>query len=154
MKVGEPITVYTHEMSDQDHSVNDQAALVTGVVDDTTLDVVIFPRRGPVTFSTLRPFDPNGPLPQVGATYWREAGSEPPDFKGIYDPWFEMLARQRKEMAEVEPSRRDALLKEQDLERRNFSMKGKAEPEPEPEREPLVRRSSQPSPTSLRGAAE
>lgn len=115
MELLDPVIYYTHEASNADHTTIDQAALVTRVVDNNTLDVVIFPPNGPVTFARVSTFDPKAPVYQVGGAYWREADSDAPDFtdhfKYMNDPeWSELRGRQQQELLSVSnPKALDAL---------------------------------------------
>lgn len=99
MDIGDKVIFYTHEASDADHRTIDQLAFVVGIVDDLTIDVVIFPPGGPVRFERVSAFDPEAPLDAVGLNYWRPVGEDPPDFSGYFahmnDPrWIELRNRQ------------------------------------------------------------
>lgn len=115
MDIGDRIIRYTHEGSDNNHYTVDRLAFVTGVVNEDILDVVVFPPGGPVTFERLYLYDPEGTLNPPGGTYWREEGSDPPDFTNDYrhynDRRFQsLIAKQQQELATVAEKDREAML--------------------------------------------
>ncbi len=125
MELGEQVVFFTHESSDLTSRSIDELAFCTGVVDDHTIDVVIFPPGGPVRFARVGDF---GRLDApVGSSYFRAKGSPPPDFKA-YDDYQALLLKQRNELSQVKPADRDALLLSQEAERQ--AALGKAEPKP------------------------
>jgi hypothetical protein len=89
-KPGDQVIYYTHDASDSVHSANDSLAWVIRVVDDHTVDVLYVPDvvatavPRPVQLMAVRVSewaewdDTKGPRP-IGLSYWRAAGSEPPD---------------------------------------------------------------------------
>lgn len=115
MDIGDRVIRYTHEGSDNNHYTVDRLAFVTGVVDEDTLDVVVFPPGGPVVFERLYLYDPEGTLNAPGGTYWREEGSDPPDFTNDYR-WYNdrrfqaLIAKQQQELAKVPVAGRPDLL--------------------------------------------
>lgn len=111
--IGDKVTYYTHEASDNNHYSVDRLAFVVGVVDDNTVDLVVFPPGGPVFFERVSQYDPDMPVDQAGLNYWRPDGEAAPDFaefNHLNDPrWQEMRRRQRKEMEECPPEDRSDL---------------------------------------------
>lgn len=86
MKIGDEVTYYTHEMSDDAHRVFDQLAWVVGIVDDKTIDVVSTGTKGPWVWLRASLFDPDNPALVPGLSYWRPLGSDPPDFAKAFVP--------------------------------------------------------------------
>ena len=136
MELGEQVVFFTHESSDLTSRAIDELAFCTGVVDDHTIDVVIFPPGGPVRFARVSDFG-RLDLPP-GSSYFRAKGSDAPDFKA-YDDYQALLLRQRYELSQVKPAYHDALLLDQEAERQ--AALGKPEPKPEPKVvAPIMRR--------------
>lgn len=144
MELGEQVVFFTHESSDLTSRSVDELAFCTGVVDDHTIDVVIFPPGGPVRFARVSDFGRLDVPP--GSSYFRAKGSDAPDFKA-YDDYQALLLRQRNELSQVKPAERDELLREQEAERQAALGKGDhvSDPPPPP---PM------PRPAALRGATE
>lgn len=114
MEIGDPVVCYTHEVSDNASRTVDQLAFITGIVDDHTVDVVIFPPGGPVTFSRVSAFgDVTRPS---GGFYFRAKGEAPPDFKA-WDEYQVMLSRQRLELSQTPVPQHEELLLKQKAER-------------------------------------
>lgn len=148
MELGDRVVFYAHEMSDLASRTIDQLAFVVGIVDDHTLDVVIFPPGGPITFARVGDF---GDLTKpVGSSYWRAKGSEPPDFKQ-YEEYQALLVHQRDELSKVAPADKEALLLTQESERQAFLGKSGPESEPLP---PLSEPPPATLPRPIRGATE
>jgi hypothetical protein len=125
MELGEQVVFFTHESSDLTSRSIDELAFCTGIVDEHTINVVIFPVGGPVRFANVSDFgDLNAP---VGSSYWRAKGSAAPDFKR-YDEYQALLTKQRNDLSQSKPADRDKLLLDQKTERDAFV--GKAEPAP------------------------
>jgi hypothetical protein len=125
MELGDQVIFFTHESSDLTSRSIDELAFCTGVVDEHTIDVVIFPAGGPVRFARVSDFgDLNAP---VGSSYWRAKGSDAPDFKR-YDEYQALLTKQRNEFSQSKPADRDKLLLDQKAERDAFIGKS-AQPE-------------------------
>lgn len=106
MDLGDRVVYYTHVASEDDHSVKDQLAFVLGVVDDATLDVMVVPPGGPIRFERISQFDADNPYNTPGGSYWREVGSEPPDFAEPFayynrPEWTQMIRRQQKEYSQI-----------------------------------------------------
>lgn len=123
MELGDRVIYYTHESSEADHTVRDQLAFVVGIVDEEALDVVVFPPGGPVRFERVWPFDADEPYLRAGGSYWREPGSEPPDFSEAFlyhnhPRWIEMDRRQTEEQMRI-PSENQEQMFERHLEERN-----------------------------------
>ena len=89
-KIGDQVVFYTHEASDKAHRAVDELAFVVGVVNDSTVDVVVTGPNGPWRWERVSKFDLKveptaGPRP-VGLSYWRTAGEPPPDFVKVFEP--------------------------------------------------------------------
>lgn len=149
MDILSPVILYTHEGSDATHYAKDEPALVLAVIDDNTLDVAVLPPGGPLRFSRVSRFDPEGVLDPPGQVYWREVGEDPPDFTAIYaysthPQWIAMTERQRREFYDTPAKDREELKKVHAQEREDLYNKLRAADghtdEPTPELEPNLRR--------------
>src|SRR5262245_31483348 len=104
------VTVFTHEKSDSTHSVRDKLGLVMGSFEDPVRGEVlrvkviewgVAPYDAEVTeFPEEAPTDAQGNI-IYGGTYWREWGSDTPDFEPVYD-------RKQQELYEAEKAQLDA----------------------------------------------
>lgn len=148
MELGDKVLYYTHESNDLGPDVvRDELAFVLRVVDNNCLDVVVLPPGGPFRFERVCKYDADDPYRYPGGSYWREAGSEPPDFDEEFaysnDPrWITLVSRQKQEAKGVASQDRDRLrerhIKEQDALTKQIDedrSKAKAEDKPEPNKE-------------------
>lgn len=94
MELLDKVIVYEHIASDDEHTARDYDALVVGIVDEETIDVVLFPPGGPIQWRQVSLFEPED-FPRVGSWYWREPGTEPPDLNEAFahysDPRWQRL---------------------------------------------------------------
>lgn len=102
MELGDKVIYYTHEQNDANHSAIDQLAFVLRIIDERTADLMVVPPGGPIQFVRAALFDPDYFYNQVGTSYWRPYGEEPPDFDSLFiynaDPdWSAMIQRQWRE---------------------------------------------------------
>lgn len=126
MKVHEPVIVYTHNQSNYNHSTDDSFAIVLADKGNGCVSVVRFPVGGPVIFEDVCEF--NEDACYAGNTYWREMGSEPPDFSGLdyagEPEWNALCHRQEIALAnENNPKKRDELIERQRAEREELRKK-------------------------------
>lgn len=155
MEVGDNVIYYTHEANNEDHYTRDFYAIVLGIVNDEIIDVGVCPPGGPWAFYRVSLFDPEGENDVVGLSYWREAGSEPPDFSTAFTyvnnpEWVAMVARHKaeREKLDVVPiaslKDRDALYAKQKAEREELAKQLAEEAKPAEERAtPQVDRSGE-----------
>jgi hypothetical protein len=122
MKVNEPVVVYTHQQTDYTHSTNDAFAIALRDNGNGCIDVVVFPVGGPVRFEQVCEF--NEDVVTAGGTYWREIGSEPPDFSPLDHvndaEWQQLNRRQQEELAKVKPEKREELVAQQRQQRQEL----------------------------------
>lgn len=109
------VTYYTHEASDSAHSTQDQLAFVLAESEEAGwVDLVIFPVGGPVKFGRAWAWDDDAPVAPPGGSYWREDGSDAPDFAKAYrhydKPEFRrLLADQQQDYARTPTKDHDGL---------------------------------------------
>lgn len=131
MELGDRIIVYTHEASDIEHKAVDYLAFVVGIVDDVTVDVIIFPPGGPLRFERVSLYDPENPYNVPGDTYWRPVGEEPPTFEELHfshEPeWAAMVNRHRRELADRPTKEHPKLVEKHKKERDELHAKFAAE---------------------------
>lgn len=125
MEIGDRVIYYTHEASDTAHTTVDQLAFVLGIIDDHTLDLVVFPAGGPVIFTRAVDFQPDGHNDVVGLSYWRAIGDDPPDFEEemghVNDPrWADLVRRQEREYDQAQARHRDAVSSRHEEERKEL----------------------------------
>jgi hypothetical protein len=125
-EIGDIVIYYTHESWDNNHRVQDAPAIVTGVVPGPeeapqVLRLKVFAYGAHPFDAEVSEFPDDIPRdaagnPVYGAAYWREAGSDAPDFGARY----EATAQADAESAESDYDREIRLLEErQALERAN-----------------------------------
>lgn len=113
------VTYYTHEGSDANHTTRDTLALVLADnAEGRWLDLAVFPVGGPVLFCRAYAWNDDAPLPPPGGSYFREEGSDPPDFGKAYrhygDERFQnLLRKQQGELDRAAPKNRGDMLKAQ-----------------------------------------
>lgn len=114
MELGDRVVYYTHEMNDFDHRTVDRLAFVTQIVDDETVDLVVFPPGGPIEFFRASTYDPDNPYLTAGNSFWRPAGEDPPDFSNLdfaNEPeWGTLLRNQQAEFERTAVEGRDAVI--------------------------------------------
>lgn len=86
--IGDIVIYYTHSHSDGHHSTRDFAAIVTMIGSNDSLFVKVFENGTPPYDAVVSEFseaeyDEQG-NPIYGQSYWREQGTEAPDFEDEY----------------------------------------------------------------------
>lgn len=136
------VTYYTHEGSDASHSTRDNVALVLAEDEEAGwMDLAIFPVGGPVTFQRAYAWDEDASLPPPGGNYWREEGSDPPDFEKAYRHYnnqdFQHLLRQQQQKLQVTPTKEhEALIAAQREEQEKLMSELDGDQKPEGKQKP------------------
>lgn len=118
MELGDKTCYYTHEANNHDHNVNDQLAfIVGGPYPNGSVDLMVCPVGGPITFVKANEFDPDDPYLAPGTAYYRPWGEEPPAFEDTFPyafdgRWAQLRNRQIAERDAATQAQRDALRKE------------------------------------------
>lgn len=113
------VTYYTHEGSDVNHYTRDTVALVLAENEETGwADLAVFPVGGPVTFCRVYAWNDDALLPPPGGNYWRDEGSDPPDFSKAYrhytnEQFQNLLRKQQEELTRTAAKDHAELLKAQ-----------------------------------------